>query len=128
MNTSKQVNAMIGLLGLLLVILVGYFAYESTRQAHADEHLTERNAERGARIFVNNCRSCHGMEGLGPEEGAIAPALNNPAFLILGEDNEYGAEPTAQGEADGIRNFLENTITCGRTGTFMPPWSEEHGG
>jgi mono/diheme cytochrome c family protein len=128
MNTSKQVNAMIGLLGLLLLMLGAYFVYESTRQAEADEHLTERNAERGARIFVNNCRSCHGMEGLGPEEGAIAPQLNTSAFLILDEDNEYGAEPTAQGEADGIRNFLRNTITCGRTGTFMPPWSEDHGG
>ena len=130
MNTSKQVNAMIGLLGLLLVILGGYFAYESTRQAHADEELTERNAERGARIFVSNCRTCHGMEGLGPDEGAIAPRLNNPAFLILDEDEaaEHGVEPTSQGIADGIRTFLFDTIACGRTGTFMPPWSQEHGG
>jgi len=130
MNTSKQVNAMIGLLGLLLVILGGYFAYESTRQADAEEHLIERNAERGARIFVSNCRTCHGMDGLGPDEGAIAPRLNTPAFLILDEKQaaEFGVEPTAQGEATGIRNFLFDTIACGRTGTFMPPWSQDHGG
>ena len=130
MNTSKQVNAMIGLLGLLLVILGGYFVYESTRQAHAEVEQTERNAERGARIFVSNCRTCHGMEGLGPEEGAIAPRLNNPAFLILNEEQAagYGVEPTAQGEATAIHTFLFDTIACGRTGTFMPPWSQEHGG
>ncbi len=128
MNTSKQVNAMIGLLGLLLVILGGYFAYESTRQAHAEAHLTERNAERGARIFVSNCRSCHGMEGLGPDEGAIAPRLNTPAFLILGEDNDYGAPATPIGESQAIHGFLFDTIACGRTGTFMPPWSQDHGG
>ena len=58
----------------------------------------------------------------------MAPKLNNPAFLILGEDNEYGLEPTPEGEVRSIRNFLFNTIACGRAGTAMPVWSERYGG
>ena len=124
MNTSKQINVMIGLLFLLIVVLGGYLVNESNRQDEAREEQAERIAERGARIFVQNCRSCHGLDG----EGFIAPALNTPAFLILGENNEFGVPATAAGEADAIRTFLRNTINCGRTGTAMPPWSLTFGG
>ena len=124
MNTSKQINAMLGLLLLTVVVLGGYWVNEGNRQSEAREEQTERVAERGARIFVQNCRTCHGLDG----EGFIGTALNNPAFLILGEENEFGVEATAAGEADGIRTFLRDTISCGRTGTFMPPWSLDFGG
>lgn len=130
MNTSKQVNVMIGLLFMLLVVLFGYLAYEGTRQDRALEEVTKRNAERGARLFVQNCRTCHGLEGLGPEDhpAGFGAKLNTPAYLILGEDNVFALPPTSLGEADGIRAFLADTITCGRSGTFMPPWSEAFGG
>jgi len=124
MNTSKQVNIMIGVVLLSILLFGGYMLNESSRQATAKEEITERVAERGARLFVNNCRSCHGMEG----EGHIGPALNTGAFLILGEDNEHGLPPTPDGEATGIRNFLYQTIACGRTGTFMPLWAQRAGG
>ncbi|MCY4638837.1 MAG: c-type cytochrome [Chloroflexi bacterium] len=130
MNTSKQVNVMIGLLFLTVAVLALYFLNENNRQAQALEHQTERVAERGARIFVDNCRSCHGLEG----EGGIGQALNTPAFLILGEDNEFGAPATPDlgtpddPGADEITAFLANTITCGRSGTFMPAWGEHFGG
>ncbi len=124
MNTSKQINVMIGLLFLTIVVLGGYLVNETNRQNEAREEQLERIAERGARIFVQNCRSCHGMAG----EGFIAPALNTPAFLILGEHNEFGVAATAAGEADAIRTFLRDTITCGRTATAMPPWSLTFGG
>jgi uncharacterized cupredoxin-like copper-binding protein/mono/diheme cytochrome c family protein len=124
MNTSKQVNVMIGVVLLSILLFGGYMLNESNRQADAEEHVTERVAERGARLFVNNCRNCHGLSG----EGHIGPALNTGAFLILDEDNEYGAEPTAEGVADGIRDFLHDTIACGRQGTFMPAWSQDYRG
>ena len=130
MNTGKQVNAMIGLLFVAVVLVGGYFLNEGNRQADAREDVTERNAERGARLFVQNCRACHGLNGLGPEDAppGFGVKLNTPAFLILGEDNEFGLEATPSGEADGVRRFLNDTISCGRTGTFMPPWSERFGG
>ena len=124
MNTSKQVNAMIGLLFLSFIVYGAYIAWEPTRSSDAEENQAELFAERGAVIFVNNCRGCHGMDG----EGHIGPALNSTAFLVLGEDNEFGLQGTPDGEAEGIRTFLHNTISCGRTGSFMPVWAQEQGG
>jgi len=130
MNTSKQVNAMIGLLFLLLVVLFAYLLNEGNRQADALTEVTRRNAERGARLFVQNCRACHGLEGLGPADHppGFGATLNTPAYLILGEDNAFALAPTSLGEADGIRAFLADTIRCGRSGTFMPPWAQAFGG
>ncbi|MDA0256694.1 MAG: cytochrome c [Chloroflexi bacterium] len=134
MNTSKQVNIMIGLLFLVVAVLGAYFLNETNRQAEALEEQTERIAGRGARLFSDNCRSCHGLEGRGSEEGAIAPPLNRTAFLILGERNEFDLPETPDlgtddnPGAEEIRTFLADTIRCGRTGTFMPAWSEKFGG
>lgn len=128
MNTSKQVNAMIGLMFLVAVFYAANVLYEPNRQEAAGDVQTELFVERGAEIFVANCRGCHGLDGLGTAEGAIAPALNTPAYLILGEDNPFGADETAAGVAQGIRDFLGDTIACGRTNTAMPVWSEQYGG
>ncbi|MDA1061500.1 MAG: c-type cytochrome [Chloroflexi bacterium] len=124
MNTSKQINAMIGLLFVTFVVLSGYLLNESNRQEVEGEEITERNAERGARIFVRNCRTCHGLDG----EGALGPALNSNAFLVLGEGNEFGVDETSDGEAENVRTFLRETIACGRPGTFMPTWALSFGG
>lgn len=137
MNTGKQVYAMIGLLFLLIVVSGAYLLNEGSRQSDAREEHAERNAGRGARLFVANCRTCHGLEGLGPEEGGIGSTLNTPAFLVITDSNlerierEYGVEglePTSLGDAGGIRVFLRDTIACGRTGKLMPPWSQRFGG
>lgn len=133
MNTDKQVYAMIGLLFLLIAVGGGYLLNEDNRQAEARVELAERNSGRGARLFVANCRTCHGMEGLGPDEGGFGPTLNMPAFLVVTDSNldriedEYGVEglePTSLGEAEGIRSFLRDTIACGRRGQLMPAWSQ----
>ena len=124
MNTSKQINAMIGLLFVTFVILSAYLLNESNRLENETEEITERNAERGARLFVRNCRTCHGLEG----EGGLGPAVNSNAFLVLGEDNAFGVEATPDGEAVGVRTFLRETIQCGRPGTFMPTWALSFGG
>lgn len=128
MNTSKQVNVMIGLLFLAFATFGGYILYEVPRAESATERQDELLAHRGAALFVANCRGCHGLMGLGAEEGGIAPALNRTSFLILGEDNEYDAPATPEGEARAVHDFLFNTISCGRTNTAMPVWSEHYGG
>jgi mono/diheme cytochrome c family protein len=128
MNTSKQVNAMIGLMFLVAVFYAANVLNEPNRQEAAGDVQTELFVERGAEIFVANCRGCHGLDGLGLGEGAIAPVLNTPAYLILGEDNPFGAKATPAGDAQDIRDFLGNTIACGRTNSVMPTWSEQYGG
>ncbi len=127
MNTSKQVNAMIGLLGLLVLVLGAYALYEPTRQQVEREDIQERDIVRASKMFVNNCRGCHGMDGKGSEEGAFAPAIHRDSFLIIDEHNKDFA-PTPAGEAEKIRTFLRNTIACGRTGSPMPTWAERYGG
>jgi mono/diheme cytochrome c family protein/plastocyanin len=124
MNTSKQINVMIGLLFVTFVVLSGYLLNEGNRQQNETEEITERNAERGARLFVRNCRTCHGLEG----EGALGPAVNSNAFMVLGEGNAFDVEATSYGEATGVRTFLRETIQCGRPGTFMPTWALNFGG
>ena len=127
MNTSKQVNAMIGLLFVAFLAFGAYIANENNRAEAARENQDDLKAHRGATIFVNNCRTCHGMEGKGTEEGAIAPALNRESFRVIGkDDSQYVATP--EGEATTLRNFIFNTIACGRTNTAMPTWSDRHGG
>ncbi len=128
MNTSKQVNVMIGLLFLAFATFSGYILYESPRAESAAERQEELFAKRGADLYVANCRSCHGLLGLGPEEGGIAPPLNRTSFLIMQEGNSHGVPATPEGEARGVHDFLFNTIACGRTNTAMPVWGERYGG
>ena len=128
MNTTKQVNVMIGLLFMAFLVFGAYIATEPAREADARNTQAETMAKRGAEIFVTNCRSCHGMEGLGPDEGGLAPRLNNIAFLVLGEGNAFGAPPTPAGEARNVHDFLFTTLACGRSNTAMPVWSERYGG
>ena len=140
MNTGKQINIMIGLLLATVLLLGGYLVNEGNRQDDARREQTERNAERGARLFAQNCRVCHGLEGLGPEgdPAGFGAKLKSEAFLILGESTDGDDierlaevfdisigdfEPTLEGAAAGIRGFLFDTIACGRRGTFMPSWS-----
>ena len=128
MNTAKQVNAIIGLLLLSFLTFGAYYVNEGARAAAARESQAETMAHRGATLFVNNCRGCHGLEGDGPDGGGIGPRLNNVAFLVLDEGNPFKLPKTPDGDARSIHDFLFNTITCGRTNTAMPPWSEKHGG
>lgn len=128
MNTSKQINVMIGLLFLSFLAFGAYVLNEGNRADAARVTQEELLARRGAELFVANCRSCHGLEGLGTAEGGIAPALNAEHFLVVQEDNDLGLPPTPEGEARTVHNFLFNTISCGRTNTAMPVWSERYGG
>src|SRR5207248_4315549 len=125
---SKQVNAMIGFLFLAFLVFGAYYAWEPRREAAESKTQLDTYAERGADLFVKNCRTCHGLEGLGTEEGGVGPKLNNKAFLILGKDNQYGLPPTPAGDVKSITQFLTDTISCGRVNTFMPTWSQQHGG
>ncbi len=128
MNTTKQVNVMIGLLFMAFLVFGAYFATEPAREQAARDTQAELMAKRGAELFVANCRSCHGMEGLGPDEGGIGPRLNNIAFFVLDANNPFGVKETPAGEARNIHDFLFNTIACGRSNTAMPVWSERYGG
>ena len=73
------------------------------------------NAERGGKLFSLNCRACHGLNGLGSLESSALPGLP------LNTDENRSADGARQ-------DYLRGTITCGRVGTRMPPWSTRYGG
>jgi plastocyanin/mono/diheme cytochrome c family protein len=116
MNTSKQVNVMIGLLMIGTIATFLYFMWDNVRDTAAQDRQLRENAERGGRLFSLNCRSCHGLTGLGAAENGSLPG----AALNVEDPNRI---------ANGARRaYLRETIRCGRVGTSMPPWSIEQGG
>lgn len=111
MNTSKQINIMVILIFLTLIALGAYTLFDPQRQENAQAQQTDVLAERGAALFAQYCRPCHGDVG----QGRIGPALNRPELhdpLKL-EQNQL---------------FVYNTINCGRVGTLMPTWGLANGG
>ena len=120
MNTGKQINAMIALLLLLLLLVGVYTIWDPFRAEATAERTQEEVAERGAKVYLRNCRSCHGNTG----EGRIGPALN-PAIRANNPNLRNFADPNALAEN---RKIVTNTIECGRIGTIMPPWSDKQGG
>lgn len=119
MNTSKQVNAMLGLFFVFLVGTFLYFLWDTGRAEEAQLRQTRVNAERGAELYALNCRSCHGLTGQGPLERTGLPG----APL-----NIEASRPDTAGALNATQQRFTDTIHCGRIGTVMPPWSQEQGG
>jgi len=119
MNTSKQVNVMIGLMFVFLIGTLLYFLWDTVRAEDAQERQIVVNAERGGRLFSLNCRSCHGINGLGPLENSNLPGI--PLNVETNRPDDPGALLERQSR-------ILDTIRCGRVGTLMPAWAEDQGG
>jgi len=119
MNTSKQVNVMVGLLMVFLAGTLLYFLWDSVRADDAADRQLRVDAERGGALFARNCRACHGLTGKGPLELAGLPGAP------LNLDTNRLTDP---GKLAARQAYLRDTIKCGRVGTLMPPWSLEQGG
>jgi len=119
MNTSKQINAMIVLMAMLLIGCGVYTIWDPFRQDTELERTKEVIAERAAHTYARNCRICHGNAG----EGRIGPALN-PEFRKASNLIDF-TDPNRRNE---YQQLVRNTIECGRIGTVMPPWSIAQGG
>lgn len=79
--------------------LTGLLASTALAQSSGDP-------EHGAALYAENCAVCHGPTG----EGGVGAELNE-AFATINVDQ-----------------FLKQTISNGRPGTFMPTWGEANGG
>ncbi|MCY3567001.1 MAG: hypothetical protein OXH38_00105 [Chloroflexi bacterium] len=122
-NTEKQILAMVILLVLSVASLGAYTWFDNGRRTEARSEILTKDAERAAWTFANNCRECHGNDGRGSESDAslVGPALNTP-------NNTYAFLTDNQGQLATLENEFRYTITCGRNGTPMPPWSTDQGG
>ncbi len=119
MNTSKQVNVMIGLMFVILVGTLLYFIWDDVRAEDAEQRQLVVNAERGGKLFSLNCRACHGITGKGAFDNALLPGL--PLNLEANRPDDPGKLMERQ-------TIIRDTIRCGRVGTLMPQWAEDQGG
>lgn len=131
MNTAKQINVMIGLVFVGLIGLFLYFLFDNGfnalgvdfqgREEAATVRQEETKVERGAALFALYCRACHGMTGQGAIERGGLPGAP------LNVDANHPPTLTAA-SAPSTKLRFTDTITCGRVGTQMPPWSIPEGG
>ncbi len=122
-NTEKQILAMVLLLVIAVASLGAYVWFDNGRRTEARSEILTKDAERAAFLFARNCRECHGNDGRGTESNSslAGPALNTP-------NNTYAFLTDNQGQLDELQNDYRYTISCGRNGTAMPPWSLDQGG
>ncbi len=98
--------------------MIIYVLFDTTRGVRANNELNESTAGVGAKLFALNCSQCHGPKG----EGAIGPALVRP---------EWRAD-VAGFDLNGTSTFLHQVIQRGQhspqPGIQMPAWSKDYGG
>jgi plastocyanin/mono/diheme cytochrome c family protein len=127
MNTSKQINIMVALLFLSILMTGFYTIWDPSRAERAEEVQLEHIIERGAYIYAQNCRICHGDAG----EGGLASNRMQEA-PPLNRDDLRGIDPETGEVSETMRDQMYrltfDTIDCGRVGRAMPTWGQEHGG
>ncbi|TMB66201.1 MAG: c-type cytochrome [Chloroflexi bacterium] len=119
MNTSKQVNVIVGLLFVGALATLLYFIWDPSRQRDAQARQLMENAHFGGALFALNCSSCHGLTGKGATERGGLPGA------VLNDDSRRS---TSLGEVSSNVARFRDTIHCGRVGTLMPAWSQSEGG
>lgn len=124
---------------LIVLIIPGYFMFESQRQYQASVALDQENIQRGADIFAANCSTCHGVQGQG---NAIQPSNNKPSgapplrgyVTQLGPDGKPQQVPWTKSRNE---DYIRKTISAGRPPlggnpppgqVVMPTWSDRFGG
>jgi plastocyanin len=83
--------------------------------------------DRGAFLFSQNCRTCHGDSGEGGQKAnrlALAPALDRPD--LQGKNAQTGEVDSVA--KTNVYKLVYYTISCGRVGKAMPTWSQAQGG
>jgi len=117
LNTQKQIVLIVALLFIFTGGCAAYSAIDLPIRAEDQSDWTrDQSLERGALLFANNCRTCHGNKG----QGGVGPQLlNNEATQFQDQD------PLRLREN---RTLLQRTLSCGRAGTLMPAWLNTNGG
>jgi plastocyanin/mono/diheme cytochrome c family protein len=127
MNTTKQINIIVALIFLSIFATGAYWMWDPDRADRSEEEQLETTVWRGAFLFSQNCRVCHGDSGEGGQRAnrlREAPPLDRDD--LKGISSETG-EVDAQLKRTAF-NLVLNTLNCGRVGKAMPVWGVEQGG
>ncbi len=114
MNTQRQIFLIVALLFVNVAGCAAYTAIDLPVRADRQADFFESESiERGALLFANNCRTCHGIRG----EGGVGLTLNKSAFR--------NQDPLVLSQNQAL---IRRTLECGRAGTLMPAWLTTNGG
>ena len=129
-----QVKVVIGTIAFMLtMIILGYAALrEPERLGHFTAAREGRTIETGAKLYTDNCATCHGVDGKAEEcYDAAGNSITcqglplNSYFLVCGDAPARLEQTRFEGTK---QQFVERTIAAGRSGTVMPAWSGRYGG
>ncbi len=127
MNTSKQINVMVLLVFAAVIATAAYTLWDPSRASEAKDTQLERNVDRGAYLFSQNCRACHGDKGEGGQASSRLPqAPQLDRFDLQGRKKP--GDPVDKTSKDAAFKLIVNTLNCGRIGKYMPAWSIAQGG
>ncbi len=127
MNTSKQINIMVALVFAAVIATGAYSLWDPHRAGDAKQTQRQKTLDRGAYLFAQNCRLCHGDKGQGggaDNRLALAPPLNRPDL----QGRKAAGGRVDAGDKALAYKLVFNTITCGRVGKAMPTWGDSQGG
>jgi mono/diheme cytochrome c family protein len=129
-----QTKIIIGTIAFMLtMIILGFVALNEPARLQAFSAAYEgRSVENGAEIFVNNCATCHGIDGRaeqcfdasGAEIGCAGRPLNIAELLCGNKPPRLVAMDWAGSKYD----FIEGTVAAGRPWAGMPTWGAQFGG
>ncbi|MCP4417723.1 MAG: c-type cytochrome [Chloroflexi bacterium] len=129
-----QVKVVIGTIAFMLtMIILGYAALREPERLEAFTGAREgRTIETGAKSYIDNCATCHGLEAKAEEcEDTAGNSIAcvglplNSYFLVCGDQPERLEQTKFEGTKE---EFIERTIAAGRSSTTMPAWSARYGG
>lgn len=116
---AKLGFALLGVLGAIAILVWWGAAVEDKRMVAQTANWEGRSIEKGAELYMNNCASCHGIDGKGA--AGVAPALHSRYF--------FQQRLTDVGFAGTLRDYVKLTVAAGRPSIkksqwiTMPTWS-----
>lgn len=128
-----QIKIIIGTIAFMITMMV--FGYAALREQSRLERFTNaelgRSIEAGSEIFVNNCATCHGIDGdaqecydtAGNQIACQGLPLNYNSLLC----GDVSQRMTDMGWKGTKQDFILTTVSAGR-GNIMPTWLDQFGG
>jgi mono/diheme cytochrome c family protein len=132
-----QVKVVIGTIAFMLTMMIMGFAAlrEPTRLQEYTHAFEGRSIETGAKIFANNCSTCHGVNGkaevcydaAGEQIGCRGLPLNYGP-LLCGDSADRTPRMNAMNWSGTKEAYVQSVVAAGRAGTAMPTWSSRFDG